>query len=436
MSRTAGGRAGRLLVVLASTTIAACASTDADGWPDLAGASVEVLTVWQDAEAAAFDRVLTGFEQRTGATITLTSTSGDAMAVVLGQRLEAGDPPDVALVPQPGLVAELAQRGVLVPIDSLVGERVAHDWAPVWQRLGTVDGELVALWFKASDKSLIWYSIGRFEDAGLVPPSDLDGLAAVVAALTEHSGPPLSLTGAANDAWTLTDWFENLYLRLAGPQAYDALAERRIPWTHESVARTLDAMAGLLAAEHVLRAAGAETTFPESVAAVFAPDASASLVMEGDFAPGVVAGGTSAQLGIHVDVFPFPGVEPTDRLVVAGGDAAVLLRDSEAARTLIRYLATPDSATIWAALGGFLSPNQSVPLTAYPDATTRRIARSLLEAGDGLRFDLSDLQPAAFGATPGAGMWAELTRFVEDPRDVEAAMARLEEAASDAWGDG
>ncbi len=436
MSRTAGGRAGRLLVGLALTMIAACGSSDPNGWPDLTGESVEVLAVWRDAEAAAFDRVLTGFDARTGATVTLTSTEGESMAAVLGRRLDDGDPPDVALLPQPGLVAQLAERGVLVPIAPLVGDEVAHDWAPVWQRLGTVGGELVGLWFKASDKSLIWYSIGRFEDAGLVPPTDLDGLTAVIESLTGAGGPPLSLTGASNEAWTLTDWFENLYLRLAGPDAYDALAERRIPWTDPSVARTLDAMADLLAAEHVVRVTGPETTFPESVAAVFAPDAFAAMVMEGDFAPGVVADTSSAEIGVHVDVFPFPGVEPTDRNVVAGGDAAVLLRDNEAARTLIRYLATPESATIWAARGGFVSPNQSVALTAYPDATTRRIARSLLEAGDGLRFDLSDLQPAEFGATPDSGMWAELTRFLEDPSDVEATMARLEAAATEAWAAG
>ncbi len=436
MSRTAGGRAGRLLVGLALTTVAACASDDPDGWADLSGASVEVLAVWRDAEADAFDEVLEGFEQRTGATTTLTSTEGEAMAAVLGRRLDAGDPPDVALLPQPGLVAELGGRGALVPIGSLVGDEMEHDWAPVWQRLGTADGELVGLWFKASDKSLIWYSIGRFEDAGLVPPTDLDGLAAVIESLTEVGGPALSLTGAANEAWTLTDWFENLYLRLAGPDAYDALAERRILWTDPSVARTLDVMADLLAAEHVVRTGGPATTFPESVAAVFSSDASAAMVMEGDFAPGVVADTSSAEIGIHVDVFAFPGVEPTDRLVVAGGDAAVLLRDTEAARELIRYLATPEAAEIWAARGGFVSPNQSVALTAYPDATTRRIARSLLEAGDGLRFDLSDLQPAEFGATPDAGMWSELTRFVEDPSDVAATMERLEAAAAEAWADG
>jgi hypothetical protein len=82
-----------------------------------------------------------------------------------------------------------------------------------------------------------------------------------------------------------------------------------------------------------------------------------------------------------------------------------------------------------------VSPNESLDLTAYPDATTRRIARSLLEAGDGFRFDLSDLQPVEFGGTTGAGLWAELDGFASDPTDIEGTMERLEAAAAAAWAD-
>ena len=51
------------------------------------------------------------------------------------------------------------------------------------------------------------------------------------------------MTGAASDAWTVTDWFENLYLRLAGPERYDGVAAHELPWTDPSVATTLRAMA-------------------------------------------------------------------------------------------------------------------------------------------------------------------------------------------------
>jgi ABC-type glycerol-3-phosphate transport system substrate-binding protein len=157
------------------------------------------------------------------------------------------------------------------------------------------------------------------------------------------------------------------------------------------------------------------------------------MIIEGDFVPGVVAGTTEAELGVDIDVFPFPEIGAGGRLVVGGGDVAVRMRRSDAGAELLRFLSTAEAGEIWAARGGFLSPNEDVDLTVYPDDTTRRIARALLEAGDGFRFDLSDLQPVEFGGTTDAGMWAVLRDFLADPRDVAGAMARLEAAATAAW---
>jgi alpha-glucoside transport system substrate-binding protein len=392
-----------------------------------------VIGVWQTTEAAAFNRVLVRFEQETGADVTFTSTAGDDLAAVLNGRIAAGDPPDVAVLPQPGLLEDLARSGHIHPIGSLVGEVVERDWAPIWQQLGSVDGELYGVWFKAAHKSLVWYSIRAFEQVGVVPPDDLTGLASIADELSAAGIVPFSVTSSPSDAWTMTDWFENLYLGMAGPDRYDALARHRLSWTDPTVEATLDVMASLLTPSNVTNVDGHETTLTESVQAVFSTEPSAAMVMEGDFAPGVLAATSAAGLGVDVDVFAFPGPSALDRHVVGGGDSVVLMRDSPGGRELVRYLATPEAASEWASLGGFVSANESVDLTVYPDPTTRRIARSLIEAADGFRFDLSDLQPVAFGGTTGAGMWLELARFAADPSDVEGTMRRLEAAAAMAW---
>jgi ABC-type glycerol-3-phosphate transport system substrate-binding protein len=422
---------GALLVVIAS-----CSSSREGALPHLEGAHLEVVAVWQDAEAEAFEAVLADFEDRTGAEVTYTSTGDEDITAVLDDRITSGDPPDLAVLPQPGLIERYASTGAILPADDIVSAEVRSGWGPVWQRLGSLDGRLFGVWFKVANKSLVWYSLGTFERAGLVPPEDLGGLADIARSLATQGVPAFSVTGAASDAWTVTDWFENLYLRIAGPERYDALAAHQLPWTDPSVATTLRTMAELLRSDLVTTADGAGTTFPQAVAAVFSPRARAAMVMEGDFVPGVVAGATSAEVGVDVDVFAFPGRDGADRFVVGGGDAAVLMRASSAGQALLRYLASTDAAAIWAERGGFISPNAMLDLTTYPDPTTRRIARSLLEAGDGFRFDLSDLQPAEFGGTTGAGMWAELASFLTNPTDVEGTMARLEATATAAWGDG
>ena len=412
--------------------LATACSDEPEDALDLGGARVEVVAVWQDTEADAFREVLQSFEDATGADVEYTSTEGEDITAYLDRRLEVADAPELAVLPQPGLLERYARSGAIVPVDDIVGGAVDARWGRPWRDLGSVAGRLYGVWFKAAHKSLVWYSLRAFEDAGLLPPDDLDGLTETARALAAAGVPAFSLTGAAAEDWIATDWFENLYLRIAGPDRYDDLARRRIPWTHPTVGEALRQMAAVLGAGDVLRVAGPETTFPEAVSAVFSTRPAAAMLVEGDFVPGVAVD-PRAEVGVDVDVFDFPGLLPTDRYVVGGGDAAVVMRSTEPARALLRHLASAEAAEIWARLGGFLSPNEDVDLAAYPDPTTRRIARSLLDAGDRFRFDLSDLQPVTFGGTTGAGMWKELGSFARDPADVAGTMARLEAAAAAAW---
>jgi ABC-type glycerol-3-phosphate transport system substrate-binding protein len=419
-------------VVLAMS--AGCSAGDGDR-PDLSGATVEVVAVWSDAEAAAFREVLAAFEARTGATVRFTSTEGADVGALLDARIARGDPPDLAVLPQPGLLQRYAREGAIDPLGAELTEEVRARYGAPWRRLATLDGELYGVWFKAANKSLVWYSIGAFEQAGVVPPDDLDRLDDVAVTLAASGIPPFAVAAAPQDAWTLTDWFENLYLRLAGPARYDLLAEHRLRWTDESVLTTLELLAQLIRPQFI--AGGPDraltTELADAAAAVFSTTPGAAMVVEGDFIPGVVAGASDAELGVDVDVIPFPEPRLGGRLVVGGGDVAVQLERSVAGTALLRFLATADAAEIWAARGGFLSANEDVDLTAYPDDTTRDIARALLEAGDGFRFDLSDLQPIEFGGTTGTGMWDVLRDFLVDPTDIAGTAARLEAAATAAW---
>ena len=105
---------------------------------------------------------------------------------------------------------------------------------------------------------------------------------------------------------------------------------------------------------------------------------------------------------------------------------------SAAGDAFIRYLASPQAAAIWAAAGGFISPNINLGLSVYPDAISRSIAASLLQAGDDFRFSLSDLTPAGFGGTEGRGMRKILRQFLVS-RDVSGASLELEQAAGKAY---
>jgi ABC-type glycerol-3-phosphate transport system substrate-binding protein len=336
------------------------------------------------------------------------------------------------MLPQPGLLNELGRNGSLKPIEDVAGPIVDEFYASIWRDLGTVNGTLYGVWFKAANKSLVWYRVGAFEQAGVVPPRDLEGFAAVAREITA-AGIPAFARGA-HDGWTLTDWFENVYLRLAGPDRYDELAAHRLAWTDESVKEALRMLATFWSPGAVAggSARALESTFEGSVQQAFG-GSSAAMVVEGDFVQGFITSDTAARPGIDADVFAFPSPRGGQPVVMGGGDAAVVLHDSPAAQAFVRFLATPRAAAIWAAHGGYISPNFNVDLTAYPDAISRSIARRVVEAGDQFRFDLSDLQPAAFGGSEGQGLRGALQEFLVTG-DVDATAARLEADATAAYG--
>ena len=383
--------------------------------------------MWSGVEQRRFEEVLAPFEAATGVTVTYTP-AGHAVPDVLNARLADHRPPDVAFLPQPGLLRQYAASGSILPLDADTVRVAARNFAPVWQRLATVDGHVYGIWFKAANKSLIWYNVGVFERVGVVPPADIDHLLQVEHKLKDSGVPAFSVSGA--DAWTLADWFANLYLNLAGAQRYELLAGHHLPWTDPSVKSTLEVMASILAPD--LIAGGATTSYMTSVINTFAPAPAAAMVEGGDFVAGVVTGNTEATVGVDADAFAFPSPGPPTGLVVGGGDIAVLMRPTDAGAALLRYLATPQAATVWARAGGYISPNLNVDVSVYPDATSRSIAQALLEAGDGFHFGLADLQPAAFGGTEGAGLRKELRDFLAN-RDVDGTATRLEAAAQTAY---
>jgi alpha-glucoside transport system substrate-binding protein len=389
-----------------------------------------VAGTWSGSEGKSFARVLGRFERRSGIRVSYAYETHD-IAAKLGTRIDRGCPPDVALLPQPGLVDELAREGQIQPLDRATRTLVAHNYSSGWRQLTEFRSKAYGVWFKAADKSTVWYRTDAFRRAGIAhPPRTWAGLLDDVSALHRTGLEPLAVGGA--DGWTLTDWFENVYLGEAGAARYQLLAQHRIPWTDPSVVAALRRLAGLLGTP-ALTGGSAEslrTSFEGSVNRVFGPRANAAIVFEGDFVRSFLPASSAAR---EAGMFPFPARRSTGRApVVVGGDVAVAFDREARSRQLMRFLATPAAAEPWARHGGFVSPNRDFDRTAYPDPLTRQVADALIGART-VRFDLSDQQPPAFGAIAHQGMWSILQHFLANPNEVGATARRLESAASAAW---
>jgi len=425
------------LVLALSVIAAGCGGDDEEGGGATTGAAaaenisgtLSTVAVWTGAEAKAFQQVLDGFKDKYP-NVTVKYKGAKDPGQVISTAVQGGNPPDVAALNSPGLMNDFVDQGALKPLEFARGV-VAKNYNPDWVKNGVVNGKLYGFFFKGANKSTVWYNTHAFEDAGVEPPKTWEDLLSVGDTL-KNSGVPAYSFGAS-DGWTLTDLFENLYVRQAGPAKYDQLATHKIPWTDHSVKNTLTEMTKVFKDPDNIAGGiqgSLQTNFPDSVTAVFqTQNPKAAMIFEGDFVPGVVAGQTQAKPETDYNVFTFPSVGGKGAdYVVGGGDIVVMFKDSPAAKALIRYLASPEAGEIWARQGGFSSPNKNVDVSVYPDEITRTTAGALAEAAT-FRFDLSDLQPSEFG---GDAMFTDLQDFMKN-QNVDATAAQLEKDAAAAY---
>ncbi|MFE9136906.1 ABC transporter substrate-binding protein [Streptomyces sp. NPDC007355] len=428
---------------LATLALAACGggaekkpgdTAPSGGALPLKGEKIEVAAVWTGPEQENFTKVLREFEKRTGATVTFVPAQ-DPIVNFLGTKIAGGSPPDVAMLPQVGAIQQAAAQKWLKPVGPEVKAQLTANYSRGWQELGAVDGTQYGVYFKAANKSLVWYNAAVFENAGATEPKTWKEFLSTAETISASGVTPVSVGGA--DGWTLTDWFENVYLSQAGPAKYDQLAKHTIKWTDPSVTAALTTLAELFGKPALLAGgtSGAlQTEYPVSVTQTFTDgdQPKGAMVFEGDFAAVNIAQ-TKAKIGTDAKVFPFPTVGAGSSPVVTAGDAAVALKDTKGAQALLAFLASPDAAKIWAAEGGFLSPNKNLDPAAYPNDVQREIAKALIGAGDTFRFDMSDQMPQSFGGTPGKGEWKALQDFLKNPKDIAGTQARLEADAAKAY---
>ena len=406
--------------------------TAAGGSEDISG-SISLMGIWVGTEQQSIQAVLDGFKEKYPNVDVKYNAAGDNIVTVLATAVQGGNPPDLATIAQPGTIAEYAKSGKLQPID-FAKDTISANFDDSIVDLGTVDGKQYSFLFKGANKSTVWYNVPVFDDAGVDPPETWDDFLANAETLKASGVPAYSIGGA--DGWTLTDLFENIYIRLAGPDMYDKLAAHEIPWTDQSVKDALTEMGKVLGDTDNIAGGtqGAlQTDFPTSVTQVFADPPKAAQVIEADFVAGEIVNSTKAKPETGFNEFAFPSINDSPAMVVGGGDQVVMFKDSPAARALVEYLASPEAATIWVKRGGFSSPNKNVSEDDYPDPILKATATALATA-DTFRFDLSDLQPSAFGGTVGQGLFKLFQDFLAHPDDVDGIAQKMEDAAKKAYG--
>jgi alpha-glucoside transport system substrate-binding protein len=440
-----------LIAAVAMTTMAGLSIVVSNG-PALAaskkiGGSVTIWAEWTSTEQQDFKAVLQPFEDSTGITVQYTG-KGSNMDTALDAAVAGGSPPAVALVPDPGTLDTLAAKHAIKPLAPIIGSE-AKDYGAAWSSLATYKKKLYGVWFKAANKNTVYYNPAVFAAAGITstPTSWSQLLADESTIANGGTYAPVSL--CTDIGWPVADLFQNLFLKLNGAVAYNQLATHTMKWSSPDVTNTFAEMAQLVGTGGAnllggMKGALADGSFPNCVSGVFPSKGSptAAMVFEADFVTTSVpsnylpGSGSSCTLSATAtpcyDTFNFPAPSGSAYVddIQGSGDVAMLLKSTRQSEALIKYLASPSAADIWANLGGFASANEKVPLGSYPDPVAKADAKALTSA-KAFVFSLDDLQ---VGWEP--QLWADMLNVLQDPSatNVTTVEALMDQQATTALG--
>jgi alpha-glucoside transport system substrate-binding protein len=410
------------------------------------GGSVSVWAEWTGQEQQAFLAALQPFETATGVTVTYAGKGNNTDTAVVS-AIQGGAPPDVALVPDPGTLQTLAKAGSIKDLTSTLSN-LSSNYSSAWNQLATVNGKLYGVWFKGANKNTIWYNPAEFTAAGITsPPTTWEQLLTDAAQLQAAGVTPFSL--CTDVGWPLADLWQNVYLKVAGADAYNKLAAHTLKWTDPTVTTSLTTLGQLFSKTGYLAGGlggSLSNLFPQCVDKVFPKSGNpqAAMVAEADFVVSEITtnsakytGGTTGAGGApctpdptatpcyNFFSFPAPAADSANNTAVQGaGDVAIMVNSTPQAQALIQYLAGPDGASIWAHLGGFATANKAVPTNAYPDSVTKADAQALVNASSFV-FSLDDLQ-----GSWEKQMWADLINFLKDPSSVSSLEATMDQQAT------
>ncbi len=414
-----------------NTTAAAAAPTNtlvvsgATG-PD----TLTVLSLWGASELTAFQKVLDGYTAATGHPTQFIQARDFVPA--LRTMIAGGSPPMVAIVPRPGVMGDLAREGSLKVLTDLGISAADIDagYSQAWKDLGTVDSKLYGIAVKANSKSTVWYHPDHFTAMSLTPPKTWAEMISISDKIAAAGKKPWAVGGG--DSWTLTDWFENVYVRTAGPDKYTELFQTgKLPFTDPSVAKAAQQMTSIVANDKYV-AGGREgvlgTKFTDGIGRVYGTNADAEMYFEGGFVGGIALGDVNKDMkvGTNIDFFPFPTIDPQyGSPLIGGGDLLVAFTDNPQVRAFVKYMISKEAGETWAKTGAIVSPNKQVDPAVYPNDLARKEAAQVA-AATVFRFDGSDQLPGNLADDWGAA----LQGMVTNPDDIPRILADFEVKAA------
>ncbi len=393
------------------------------------GTVVSMAGPFTDQDEVIFNDSIAGFEAATG--IDIQYEGSKEFEANINIRLDGGDRPDIVDYPQPGLLKYAVEKGYAIDMNTLIDpDWIKTNYSQAWQDLGTMtgpNGDIVAgIWARANGKSFVFYPKAKFDEAGYEVPTTWDEMMALTEQIASDGDTPwcIGIESGAATGWTMTDWIEDVMLRVAGGEAYDKWVAGELKFDSPEMNEALDYIEAIWFNDDYVyggRAAIPTINFGDAPKPMFEEPVKCWFNRQGNFVTSFFP--EEAVAGVDYSFFYLPGIkEEFGSPVLGAGDIYAVFNDRPEVRAVIQYFSTGESLKTWVEQGGAILTHNDAALDWYVDPVTRGVAETIRNATT-FRFDASDLMPGAVGA---GTFWKYMTDYVSGTITRQEALQQID----------
>ncbi len=399
---------------------------------EFSGTEVTFDGPFVDIDQVLFEQSVAPFEELTGININYIGDKEFEARIAIA--VDGGNPPDIADVPQPGVVAGFARQGKVVNVlDFIPEEWLQQQYNQSWLDMATMEGPdgedmMAGVWYRMNTKSQVYYPKAQFEAAGYEVPTTWDELLALTQTIADDGDAAwcIGIESGAATGWTATDWTEEMMLRTAGTEAYDAWVAGTLDFDSPEVRKAIETWSEIwFNDDYVLGGTDGivTTNFGDSPGGMFEDPPQCWLHKQGNFITGFFPEGT--EYGVDWDMFYLPPVDDAfGRPYLVAGDINTMFNDRDEVRAVMEFMTIPDSAIGWLQNGGALLTHKTATPELYAQDVEKAYA-GLVAQADSFRFDASDLMPGAVGA---GSFWTGMTDYVAGVADLDTILPEIDAA--------
>ncbi len=424
------------LVGVASLALAGCAEggSGGDGGSGDTKDTVRISGGITGVEADDLNASFKQFTEDTGIKVEYTGDKGFEGNIVT--KVTGGDAPDIAIVPQPGLLKTLVDTGKVMEAPEAVEKAVDENWSEDWKKYGTFDDTFYAAPMLANLKGYVWYSPKQFAEWGVEVPKTWDEMITLTDTIVEKTGGPAWCAGFSSEAasgWPGTDWVEDMVLRQSGPEVYDDWVAGDVKFTDPEIKEAFDAVGQILLNPEYVNAGYGDvksinsTAFGDVASAVASGKCALThqaSFLSANFLDTTTAEGNVPEVAPEGDVYAFimPGENEGELQVEGGGEFVAAFSDDDATQQVLEFMASPEFADARVELGGVISANKNADPSLASSEFLQEAMKIMQDESTTFRFDASDLMPATVGS---GSFWKGMVDWI-DGKDTETVLSDIQ----------